>query len=185
MHSPFRSRIVIATAAATLVLAACGDDSATSSDADTPSAETAAAAGVAVDVVWARSSPAMARAGAVYLTVSNPGTEPDALIGATVDASVAARIELHETVADGGHMAGTTPMGQHGGDASAAMMMMQPVDRVEIAAGATATLAPGGDHLMVFDLVEPLEVGDRFEVTLSFERAGDVTVTADVRDSAP
>lgn len=171
---------------AVLLLAACGDDSSTANDSPSPAlaaptTQAAPVVGVAVDGVWARTSPSMARAGAVYLTVSNPGDQPDALVGATVDASVAARIELHE-IAAAGEMGSATTAGGHG---DAGMMTMQHVDRVEIAAGATVALAPGGYHLMLFDLTEPLVEGDRFDVTLSFEHAGDVTVTADVRDSAP
>lgn len=196
MHSPLRHvprRLAALSAVAALTLSACGDDSPTLAARPAPVATSApagpAAAGVVVDTVWARSSPTMARAGAVYLTVDNPGAEVDALLGAEVGASVAGRIELHEMVAtaperDGGMS--TTPMGgQHDSAGSGGMMTMQPVERVEISPGGTVTLAPGGYHLMLLDLVEPLEVGDRFEVTLSFERAGDVTVTADVRDSAP
>ena len=64
-------------------------------------------------------------------------------------------------------------------------MMMRPVDRVEIAAGSRAEFEPGGYHVMLLDLAAPLELGSTFEIVLTFEKAGDVTVTAEVREEAP
>ena len=42
--------------------------------------------------------------------------------------------------------------------------------------GKTVKLAPGGYHLMMFDLKGPLKQGDKLPVTLEFEKAGKVTV---------
>ena len=47
-----------------------------------------------------------------------------------------------------------------------------------------AELAPGGYHVMLMNLVEPLEVGDTVHVTLEFERAGEVMIAAPVTDGA-
>jgi len=68
---------------------------------------------------------------------------------------------------------------------SGGMMTMTPVDRIPVPANGTATLEPGGFHIMLLDLAAPLEVGTTIEVTLTFENAGELVVTADVRDSAP
>ncbi|MFZ8900881.1 MAG: copper chaperone PCu(A)C [Ilumatobacteraceae bacterium] len=46
-------------------------------------------------------------------------------------------------------------------------------------------LKPGGYHVMIFDLVAPLEIGQTFDVTLTFEKAGDVIVPVEVREDAP
>lgn len=98
-----------------------------------------------------------------FLAISNPGPTEDALVGARSPA--AAAVEIHETSmsADG-------------------MMGMTPVERIGIPAGATVELAPGGLHLMLIGLAAPLAAGDEVELTLVFERAGEVTVTAEVRD---
>lgn len=69
--------------------------------------------------------------------------------------------------------------------AGAPMMQMQPVEDISVPAGETVSLEPGGLHLMMLDLAEPLEVGTTIELTLTFEQAGEVVVTAEVRDMAP
>jgi hypothetical protein len=67
----------------------------------------------------------------------------------------------------------------------APMMEMRPVEEIPVAAGELVALEPGGYHIMLLDLGEPLEVGDQFEVTLTFEQAGELDVTVEVRESAP
>jgi hypothetical protein len=61
------------------------------------------------------------------------------------------------------------------------MTGMQPVDALDLPAGATVTLEPGGYHLMLIDLTADLEVGQDIELTLDFETGPDLTVTAEVR----
>jgi hypothetical protein len=121
---------------------------------------------------WARASSAMASAGAAYMRIENTGSAADALIGA---ASPAARtVEVHETVAMG-------PAPDASGDGG--MMGMQPVARLEIPAGGTVELKPGSYHIMLIDLSQELKTGDKIEISLTFEKAGTVTVTAEVRES--
>ncbi|MFM2105038.1 MAG: hypothetical protein RL338_70 [Chloroflexota bacterium] len=98
-----------------------------------------------------------------FLTISNPGSTADALLSASSPA--AAAVEIHET-----------SMGADG------MMGMTPVDRIGIPAGGTVELAPGGFHLMLIGLTAPLAAGDEVELTLVFEQAGEITVTAEVRE---
>jgi copper(I)-binding protein len=129
--------------------------------------------GLTVTGVWARTSPAMATAGAIYMNIANGGASDDALLSASVDTSVAATVQIHETV----------PVGSAMG--SAPMMEMRPVDRISIPAGQSVALAPGGYHVMLLDLAAPLELGRQIAVTLTFERAGAMTVTATVRETAP
>ncbi len=62
------------------------------------------------------------------------------------------------------------------------MMTMQPVDSVPVPAGETVELKPGGYHVMLLDVQKELVPGDTIEVTLTFELAGEVTVTAEVRE---
>jgi copper(I)-binding protein len=58
----------------------------------------------------------------------------------------------------------------------------RPVENgLTIEPGKTVKLAPGGYHLMMMDLKEPLKQGDKVPVTLEFEKAGKVTVSLDVQ----
>ncbi len=62
------------------------------------------------------------------------------------------------------------------------VMTMRPLDNgLAIDPGKTVKLAPGGYHLMMFDLKSPLKQGDKLPVTLEFEKAGKVKVTLDVQ----
>jgi periplasmic copper chaperone A len=92
-----------------------------------------------------------------YMTIHNHGTAPDSLIAIT--STVAARTELHESrvSADG-------------------IATMGPVAILEIPAGGTVEMQPGGLHIMFMGLETPLAEGAMLPVTLSFERAGEVTV---------
>jgi periplasmic copper chaperone A len=197
------ARAAIAVLATTaLVLAACGDDDTSVDDGDAA----AAAAEIEVSGAWARTSPAVADAGAVYLELTNTGELDDALVGASVDPSVAGVTEIHETkpVGDGGDMddggAGDDGMddggaGDDGMDGGSdddgdgmdggGMMEMRPVDRIEVPAGETVALEPGGYHVMLKELVAPLADGATVEVTLVFEESDEQLVTADVGDAAP
>jgi periplasmic copper chaperone A len=122
---------------------------------------------IQVDDAWARSSPQMAMAGAVYLTIANTGSADDALVAASVPSSVAATAEIHETVE-----------GESDG-----MMAMRPVERMVVPANGSVALEPGGYHVMLLDLAAPLEAGTTIEVTLSFEGAGEMVITAEVREA--
>lgn len=130
---------------------------------------------VSVDDAWARTSPMMATAGAAYMQISSP--DGDELLSASVDSSVAETVELHETVMAGGE---GEEEGGMGGE-----MSMQQVASIPIPAGETVSLEPGGYHVMLLDLAEPLEVGATFELTLVFETAGEQTVTVEVREETP
>lgn len=117
-----------------------------------------------VSGAWARTSTGMAMAGAAYLTITNGTNQADALL--KVSTPAAATPELHETRAG-----------------ASGMMAMQPVDRINIPAGGTVTLEPGGFHIMLVGLTGELKAGSTIELTLTFEKAGEVKVTAEVRPS--
>ena len=113
---------------------------------------------------WSR--PAVAGGtGAGFLTIRNNGGKADRLVAASSTAAQA--VEMHESVAENG------------------VMRMRPLPSVDLPAGATATLAPGGMHLMLVRLQAPLRLGDRVPVTLHFARAGAVHVDLVVRAAAP
>jgi copper(I)-binding protein len=134
---------------------------------------------------WARASSATAAAGAAYMTIQNTGSAADALVGASSPA--AKTTEVHETVAvQSAAPSDGTAMGSPDPSASAApggMMGMQPVARLDIPAGGIVELKPGSYHIMLIDLAKELKPGDKIEITLTFEKAGKVTVTAEVRES--
>jgi len=121
--------------------------------------------GVSIDGPWARTSPSMASAGAVYMDLE-AGSD-DRLIGVAVDAAIAVAAEVHETT-----MVDET-------------MQMSEVGEIALPGGTTVSLEPGGYHIMLLEIAEPLVVGDKFDVTLSFENAGEVVVEVEVRDDAP
>lgn len=174
----FRTTIGVFVVGTALFATGCGDDS--SSTADESTTTTAAeAAAITVEGQWARTSPANAEHGAAYMMIT--ATDDDMLTSASVDASVAAKVEIHETVpADGATgMTGATGMSGMGA------MTMRPVDGIELPAGESVELKPGGYHVMLLDLAEPLKAGDTIEVTLTFEKADPMTIKVPVRDDAP
>ena len=62
------------------------------------------------------------------------------------------------------------------------VMTMRPLDKgLAIEPGKTVKFAPGGYHLMLMDIKQPLKQGDKVPVTLEFEKAGKVTVSLDVQ----
>lgn len=127
-----------------------------------PVAALADQAGIQLDHVWSRAAMA-GRQGVVYLTITDKGPA-DTLTG--VSTPVAAMAELHETIND------------HG------VMKMRAVASLPVTPDKPLTLAPGGYHIMLMDLKQPLKEGDSFPVTLSFAKAGQVTATAHVQKSA-
>jgi periplasmic copper chaperone A len=188
MHSV---RVVAGSLAIALLTSACG-----TTDAPEPTGRAAAAtaeddapAGEMADApevhdARSRMSPKLAAAAAVYLELGNPSDHDEVLVSAAVSPEVAARAELHETYEveedDAAEMGGSMHGGQD--DAAAPMMGMREIPSIEIPAGGTVALVPGGLHIMLLDLVEDLEPGTTFELTLEFERAGPVTVSVDVRE---
>ena len=188
-----RTRPLALILAAGLLLAACGDtDGTPPADDDAATQDAAAdqddpaASELLITDVRSRMSPRRTGVAAVYLTIENPTDRDDALLRASVSPNIAGIVEVHETfqVEDDDADDGAMEHGEEGTDDEhrSPMMGMREIDAIETPAGETVELVPGGLHIMLIDLVDDLEVGDRFEVTLTFEHAGDVTVTAQVRD---
>lgn len=142
-------------------------------------------AGATVKDAWARTSPMDSANGAAYFSITS-GTA-DALVGVSVDASVAARAELHETVMSGGDMGGEMSGGMDGASTTMPMgeMTMQRVESIELPAGTAVELKPGSYHVMLLELAEPLDAGDSITLTLALESGGSVEVEVPVRDEAP
>lgn len=164
----------------TVGLTSCGGNS---NSADTTTAPTPE---VTVTGQWARTSPMATTMGAVYMTIES--NVDDELVGAMVASSIAGMAEVHEMVpaseASEDMETGTTMMGSDTTMASD-NMVMQKVDTVPVLAGTPLELKPGGYHIMLMKLVKPLTTGSTFDVTLTFAKAGDVTVTVPVQEDAP
>ena len=105
--------------------------------------------------LWARATPPHAPTAAGYLTITNHGSAADKLTA--VSTPMAGSGELHIMKVENG------------------IMTMRPVEGgIEIPAGGTVTLAPGGYHLMFIGPKEPFKDGGKLPVTLTFEKAGSV-----------
>lgn len=111
---------------------------------------------IAVEAPFARASAGPVRNGAAFLTLRNGSGEDDRLVAAR--APVADRVELHTHLHENG------------------VMRMRQVEAIEVPAGGTAMLKPGGDHVMLMGLKAPLQEGESFPLTLVFEKAGEITV---------
>ena len=155
-------------AIAPLVLAACGGDDP-----------------ITIEGQWARTSPAMASMGAAYMDITS--SEGDQLVGVSVPASIAARAEIHEMVPADVPMDDSMDESMEDGEMDMDMgaMVMQQIMVLDLPAGKTVSLEPGGYHVMLIDLAEPLAEGDTFNVTLDFAEADDLTVEVVVRTEAP
>lgn len=117
---------------------------------------------LSVTGAWVRTPQGMDRPAAGYFVIT-AGPEADALL--RVSSPAAAMVEVHETTTDASGMTG-----------------MHPIERLDIPAGATVTLEPGGYHLMLMGVVEgTVEVGKTVELRLTFEKAGEIVLQAEVR----
>jgi len=106
---------------------------------------------------WARATPPSAPAGGGFLKITNTGSTPDRLVSASSPA--AELVQVHEMKMDGN------------------VMRMREVEKgLEIPAGGSVKLAPGGLHLMMMGLKGPLKQGTSVPVTLVFEKAGRIDV---------
>jgi copper(I)-binding protein len=123
-----------------------------------------AGAQVTVDQAWVRATaPGQPVAGA-YLKIKS--AQAAALVA--VRTPVTARAEIHEMKMEGG------------------IMKMRPVTRIELPAGKTVELRPGGYHLMLMNIAKPLRPGETVPITLVIEGADkkrqEIEINAEVRD---
>ena len=183
-----RSILIPALIAGALLLGACGQagTAQTPTAASAPATSAPATGGIQISDPWARPAIAMMEEqptgaamgaakptgaamggemsganGALYLTITNTGDAADRLLKATGD--IARSIELHTVIKNGD------------------VMEMRPVEAIEVPAGGSVKLMPGGFHVMLIGLNRDLKAGDSLDVTLQFEKAGAVPVHATVR----
>ena len=130
-----------------------------------PAGAQSPASPIKVEGAWARSTPPMAKTAAAYMTVVNTGGDADTLVSASTP--VAGTADVHRSFEENG------------------IMKMRPAGPLDLKPGASLKLAPGGYHLMMTDLKQPLTDGQTFPVTLVFKKAGSITATVHVQKSAP
>ncbi len=123
-------------------------------------AQTSAPGGVVIEQPWARATPGGAKTGAAYMTVKNNGASPDRLVSATT--SVADKVQFHEERGEKG------------------VSRMQEVASVNVEPGVQIVFKPGGMHMMMVGLKQPLKEGQTFQMTLQFEKAGSIAVAVPV-----
>jgi copper(I)-binding protein len=116
---------------------------------------------ITVDDPWARPG-FQGDNSAVYLAINNSTEQGDGLIGASSDVANLTEIHLSKMDAEG-------------------TMTMERQDLIGIPAGETVILEPGGLHVMLMNLVNDLNVGDKFDLTLEFQRAGDIVFEVEVK----
>ena len=123
----------------------------------------AMAENITIEEPWTRASLSSAvKNAAVYMVIANDAETPDALL--KVEGTVADRTEVHEmTFVDD-------------------IMRMNEVESLEVPAKGTAFLEPGGSHIMLLGLKEPLKQGESFDLKLTFEKAGTVSTSVEIRE---
>lgn len=117
----------------------------------------AAVTAIVVANPWIRAMAPNAPAAGGFLTLRNEGAAPDRLLA--VRTGDAARVEIHEMREENG-----------------VMRMRELTDGLALPAGATVTLAPGGQHLMFMEPARRFAEGETVNVELQFERGGTRTV---------
>jgi copper(I)-binding protein len=107
---------------------------------------------VTVSLAWARALNSVKLPAAAYFTIANAGGAADRLVAAT--SPMAEHAELMENSMENG------------------IMRMRALDGLTIEPGQSAVLKPGGLHLMLTGLKQPLQTGESFPLLLTFERSG-------------
>lgn len=120
-----------------------------------------------------RETPPNAPVAGGFVTLGNAGATDDTLVSATTEADFVGQVQLHRMEMENG-----------------VMRMSEVEGGIPVPAGETVVLQPGGLHLMLMGLTAPLIEGETLPITLTFERAGTVTLDfpvmnlADIRAAA-
>ncbi len=126
--------------------------------------QTAMAADVKVENVWMRATAPGQQVAGAYMDITSPDNAR--LVGAQSTAAGSMEIHLMRM--------------NHG------VMEMREIKALPLPKGKTVKLAPGGFHLMLFDLKQPFKTGETVPIKLTIETANNkretVEVTAQVRD---
>lgn len=118
--------------------------------------------GMMVKDSYARAAGMSAKAGAAFIVIENMTGEDDRLISAASD--VAKRVELHT----------------HIEDENGVMKMTHVEEGFPVKAGEMIMMQRGGKHVMFMGLNEAFEQDKMVSVTLTFEKAGEMTIDVPV-----
>ena len=113
-------------------------------------------AAISVQQPWARASILASRPAAAYLTILNKDDRAATLVA--LETPVAGRAEVHRTVKQGD------------------VMKIVPAGPIEVPAGGSVGMEPGGYHVMLMDLERPIEKGETLKLTLRFANASPIAV---------
>ncbi|MEK7876115.1 MAG: copper chaperone PCu(A)C [Pseudomonadota bacterium] len=131
-----------------------------------PRAPALATDAISVSKPWVRATVAGQSVAGAYMDIT--AWSNAALVGAA--SPVAAKAELHTISMDGG------------------VMKMRPLDKLDLPAGKTVNLKPGGYHVMLIDVRRELKAGERVPITLTVQdphgARSTLKVDAEVRAAA-
>jgi copper(I)-binding protein len=117
---------------------------------------------ISIDNAWSRATPSGADVAVGFATIKNSSDQPDKLLSATTE--IAGKTQIHQMTMEGG-----------------VMKMREVTDGLPVPANGEVVLKPGSYHLMLMDLKGPIQQGDHFSGTLTFDKAGPVPVVFDVK----
>lgn len=117
--------------------------------------------GITVTDPYIRAIPPGQTNSAMFLGLENNTDKNRSLV--KVHSDIAKNIELHEHVHEEG------------------MMKMRQVPKIDIAANGKTILKPGGYHIMLINLNQAIEPGDKFNLTLEFDNKSRQDIVAEVR----
>ncbi len=117
---------------------------------------------ITIDQPWARATVPGQQASAAYFTIRNRGGG-DSLLSVS---SPQADASLHSTTMANG------------------IMRMRPLQKLDVPANSSVELKPGGTHVMLMKLKQPLQAGSSVELDLKFQKSGERKVTVPVRPAS-
>ena len=120
-----------------------------------------------IDHPWSKPTPPISQYGVAYFNIKNSGASADKLIKVQVPSNIADSASLHDVI--------------HDGDI---VRMRELLDGKAIPADSVVEFQPGGNHVMLEGLKNPLKLGDKFTIELIFSKAGSVPVEIWVEENA-
>ena len=125
---------------------------------------TSAWAEIQASQAWSRFTAPSVPTGVVFMQLNNTGAQADALV--SVSSPVAKKAEIHNHINDKG------------------VMRMRQVAKIDVPVGKSVTLQPGGFHVMLMGLKQPLKLNDTFPVTLKYQSGRTQKITATVNNGS-
>ncbi|EPX84080.1 copper chaperone PCu(A)C [Salipiger mucosus] len=120
---------------------------------------------ITVENAWSRASIGTSRPGAAYMTIHNTGEDAASLTGLSTD--LAAMAEIHRSTTNEENVTSMAPAGT-----------------IDIPAGETVALEPGGLHAMLMQLQRPMIEGESFSLTLEFSDGEEIELEVPIRGIA-